>query len=178
MSVSVMALPAILLIDSDAANWQLQNVSQQSRNQETSQTCKIQMGLEKTWSKAAPNEMVYLFHLLTSRSWTDKPRLTKRCLSALSVCTCTLESSRVTVWDLNGVMFPICSNTLSPFASHLHICTFAVVAKNTAELMLYGFPREMTLQTKAIVVFIFSVLLSVSSRLTHCSLLQICAAER
>lgn len=150
-----------------------------SRNQETSRTCKMQMVLERTWSKAAPNEMVYLFHLLTSGSWTDKPCLTKRRLSALSVCTCTLESSRVTVWDLNGLMFPICSNTLSPFASHLlHICTLAVVAKNTAELMLHGFPCEMTLQTKAIVVFIFSVLLWVSSRLTHCCVLQICAAER
>lgn len=118
VSVSVMALPAILLIDSDTANWQLQNVSQQKSGNVTDLRRKMQMVLERTWSKAAPNEMVYLFHLLTSGSWTDKPRLTKR---RLSVCTCTLESSRVTVWDLNGLTFPICSNTLSPFASHLHI---------------------------------------------------------
>lgn len=45
--VLVTAIPVILLIDSDTVNWQLQNVSNQSRNYLCHRACKIQMVLEK-----------------------------------------------------------------------------------------------------------------------------------
>lgn len=56
-----MAPPAILLIDSDTANWQLQNVSGQSRSRKRRALAKYKRFLKEEQLETAANGMAYCF---------------------------------------------------------------------------------------------------------------------
>lgn len=135
-----MAPPAILLIDSDTANWQLQNVSGQSRSRKRRALAKYKRFLKEEQLEAAVNGMAYCF------IGTNKVQPTCSLFIICSGCPQTWEQREnvmnrphwVTVWDFNGLMFPICGDTPSAPAALL-------------QQLLQALPWEITSQSEAAV---------------------------